>query len=279
MVVASAFFSVMVGCIKEVAESIPVFETVFFRNVFGLIALLPLFLRNGFDTLKANRYGLLITRGLLALVFQATWFYVLTVVPVADAVALSFTAPLFATILAIIILKEVVRIRRWTATLLGFGGAMLILRPGFRELDPNLLIAILSAAGMAVAFILIKVLSRTERSSTIVLYLHLCMVPAALIPSLFVWQWPTMEELMWLSLMGASGTCAHLAMTKAFAIAETTIVMPFDFMRLPFTALIGYAAFGEVPDFWTWIGAAIIFTSSFYIAKRESQIEKKKLTN
>ena len=195
-------------------------------------------------------------------------------VPVADAVALSFTAPLFTTILAIIILKEVVRLRRWTATLVGFAGAMLILRPGFATVDPVLLLVILSSAGMAAAFIVIKILSRTESSSTIVAYLNLFMVPAALVPALFVWQWPTAGEYLWLFLIGVFGTCAHLAMTKAFSIAETTVVMPFDFTRLPFTALIGYIAFSEVPDLWTWIGAAVIFASTFYIARREAQIER-----
>jgi len=274
MIVASAFFSIMIGCIKEVSASLPSIEAVFFRNLFGLMALSPLFIRQGLGILRANRYGLLFVRGCMALVFQVTWFYAVSVVPVADAVALSFTAPLFTTVLAIVILKEVVRLRRWTATLVGFAGAILILRPGFEELDPNLLVVILSAAGMAAAFIVIKVLSRTEAPATIVAYLNIFMVPAALVPALFVWQWPTAEQYIWLILMGASGTCAHLAMNKAFAIAETTVIMPFDFMRLPFTALIGFIAFSEVPDMWTWIGAAVIFSSTFYIARREAQIER-----
>ena len=274
MIVASAFFSAMVGGIREVSASIPSIETVFFRNLFGLLALSPLFIRQGLGVLRANRYGLLFVRGCMALVFQVTWFYAVSVVPVADAVALSFTAPLFTTVLAVIVLKEVVRIRRWTATLLGFAGALLILRPGFSEIDPNLLIVILSAAGMAAAFIVIKILSRTESSTTIVAYLNLFMVPAALIPALFVWQWPTVQEFTWLVVVGVSGTCAHLAMTKAFAVAETTVIMPFDFTRLPFTALIGYIAFSEVPDIWTWVGAAVIFSSTFYITYREAQIER-----
>ena len=274
MIVASAFFSIMIGCIKEVSTSLPSIEAVFFRNLFGLLALSPLFIRQGFSILRANRYGLLFIRGCMALVFQVTWFYAVSVVPVADAVALSFTAPLFTTVLAIIILKEVVRLRRWTATLVGFAGAILILRPGFEEVDPNLLIVVLSAAGMAAAFIVIKVLSRTEAPATIVAYLNIFMVPAALIPAVFVWQWPTGEQYIWLVLMGASGTCAHLAMTKAFAIAETTVIMPFDFMRLPFTALIGFIAFSEIPDVWTWVGAAVIFSSTFYIARREAQVER-----
>ena len=210
----------------------------------------------------------------MAFVFQITWFYAVSVVPVADAVALSFTAPLFTTVLAIVVLKEVVRLRRWTATLVGFAAAILILRPGFTEVDPNLLLVILSAVGMAAAFIVIKILSRTESSSTIVAYLNLFMIPAALIPALFVWQWPSAEEFLWLFLVGVFGTCAHLAITHALAIAETTVIMPFDFTRLPFTALIGYIAFSEVPDVWTWIGAAVIFSSTFYIAHREAQIER-----
>tara|TARA_Y100001960_G_C14623547_1_gene801939 strand:- start:12 stop:965 length:954 start_codon:yes stop_codon:yes gene_type:complete len=278
MIIASAFFSAMVGGIREVSSSIPAIETVFFRNLFGLIALTPLFFRHGLGILRTDRYGLLLVRACMALVFQVTWFYAVSVVPVADAVALSFTAPLFTTILAILVLKEVVRLRRWTATLVGFAGAILIIRPGFAELNPNLLIVIVSAAGMAAAFIIIKILSRTESSTTIVAYLNLFMVPAALIPALFVWQWPTVDEFMWLILVGVSGTCAHLAMTKAFAIAETTVIMPFDFTRLPFTALIGYIAFSEVPDIWTWIGAAIIFSSTFYIALREAQIEREART-
>jgi drug/metabolite transporter (DMT)-like permease len=268
---ASAFFAIMVGCIREVSDAIPTFESVFFRNLFGLVALTPLFVRQGFKPLRANRYGLLLIRCGMSLVFQMTWFYVVSVVPIADAVALSFTAPLFATVMAVLFLRERVGAHRWTATVIGFLGAMAILRPGFADIDPNLLVALVSAAGMAAAMIMIKVLSRTESTTTIVVYLNLFLAPAALLPALFVWVWPTWEQLLWLAMVGTSGTCAHLLLTRAFSLVEATVALPFDFMRLPFTALVGFIAFAQVPDSWTWIGAGVIFASSLYIARHESR--------
>ena len=187
-----------------------------------------------------------------------------------EPVALSFTTPLFATVAAVILLGEVVRSRRWSAVLIGFVGAMVILRPGFHEIPPAAFLVLLASSVMAVGMMMIRMLSRTDSTGAIVFYMVLFLTPASLVPAVFVWRTPTPEELLWLLLLGGAATLGHLCLTRAFTVAEATQVVPFDFIRLPLIALMGYVVFGEAVDVWTGVGAAIIVGSSVYIAHREA---------
>ena len=117
-------------------------------------------------------------------------------------------------------------------------------------------------------------LARTESAEAIVTYHTVMLLPVSLIPALFVWQWPTVEQLLWLVALGAFAQLGTFLVTRALALADASAIMPYDFIRLPFTALVGFVAFAEVPDTWTWVGAAIIFSSSFYIARREAQLRR-----
>ncbi len=272
MFLSCIMFSITMSVIRHLSQSLPPMELVFFRNIFGLMALAPLFLRTGIAPLRTRRFGLHLLRGLSSLTAMAAFFYAIAVVPLADAVALGFTAPLFVTIGAVIFLSETVRLRRWTATALGFLGAMVVLRPGFAEVSVFSLLLLLSSAAMACSVILIKILSRTESARSIIAYMGILVTPASLIPALFVWQWPTLEEFGWLALLGTLATVGHLAVVRALALADATAIMPIDFAKLPITALIAYVAFSEVADIWTWVGAAVIFGSSIYIAHRESKV-------
>ena len=272
MFLSCVIFSITMSVIRHLSASIPPMELVFFRNLFGLMALAPLFLRTGFAPMRTTKFGLHVLRGLSTLTAMAAFFYAIAVVPLADAVALGFTTPLFVTIGAVIFLSETVRLRRWTATAIGFLGAMVVLRPGFAEVSVYSLLLLVSAAAVAVSLILIKILSRTESVPSIIAYMGLLVTPASLIPALFVWQWPTLEEFGWLVLLGALATGGHLCVARALALADATAVMPIDFTKLPMTALIAYVAFSEVADVWTWVGAAVIFAASIYIAHRESKV-------
>jgi drug/metabolite transporter (DMT)-like permease len=161
-------------------------------------------------------------------------------------------------------------VRRWAAIIVGFIGTLIILRPGIEGIRPAALLLLFGSLAVAGSVIMVKVLSRTESSTAIVTYMSLYMAPMLLLPTVFVWQTPSWEMLPWLIAMGGFGTLTQWAMTQAYASADATAVLPFDYLRLPCVALIGFLAFDEAPDLWTWIGAAVIALSSIYIAHREA---------
>ena len=276
MVVATLSFSAMHTSIKYVGTTgMHPFEIAFFRNFFGLVALTPVFLRYGLTPLKTTRFGLHLGRVLLNVGSMLAFFYAIAISPLAEVIALSFAAPIFATLLAIFFLKEVVGLGRWGSILLGFAGTLVILRPGYEEIALGPLLAVFSAMTWGCAVIIIKNLSRTDSSVTITIYMVLLMTPLTLIPAAFVWQWPTLHQLAFLVLVGAFGTVGHLCMTQAIKLAPTNVVMPIDFVRLIWVAIIGYLIFGESPDVFVWAGGAMIFASGLWIAESENRLRRK----
>ena len=204
------------------------------------------------------------------------WFSALSTMPIADVTALTFTSPLFSVVGAAVILREAVGPRRWTAVLIGFAGTLIILRPGMTELAPGAMMALCSAVFMSAIALSVKSLSRTDPAANIVLVMALLTTPLSLIPALFVWTWPPLEIWPWLVLTGLGATGVQMGMAKAMSAADITAVLPFVFTRLIFTALAGYLVFGEVLDFWTGAGAAVIFTASFYMARREARLARER---
>lgn len=271
MLLATVFFSIMVGGIRHVSAEVNSFLVVFFRNLFGLIIIGPVIARLGFSFLRTSNYRLLILRTLCGLASMFLWFYAVTLAPLAEAVALSFTAPLFVTFIAFALLGERRSSARWVATLVGFGGALLVVRPGFAEISYAHIMLLVSSVLNAASIILIKQMTRTDPAERIVAYMVLLFAPGSLIPALFVWDWPGWNALFWLAVIGASGTFAHILQTRSLAAADATAVMPYDFARLPFAALIGFIAFHEVPDLWTVLGAIVIFGASFYVGRDETR--------
>jgi drug/metabolite transporter (DMT)-like permease len=271
MTAAAFCFSVMNVFVRLATEEMAPLQVAFFRNFFALMFLLPWLVKVGLEPLRTKRFKLHLLRSLFALATMITWFSALALLPLNEAVALNFTVPLFATAGAALILREVVRARRWTATVIGFLGTLIILRPGFAEVTPVMALPVVAAVFMACATLTVKTLSQTERASTVVLYMTLILTPLSLVPALFVWQWPDWETLGYLIGLGGAGALAHLLLTIAYAKADASAVIPFDYARLPFVAVIAYILFGEIPDFWTWVGAAVIAASAIYIAHREAQ--------
>ena len=179
------------------------------------------------------------------------------------------TAPLFAAVLAVLVLREVFRWQRWAAILFGFAGTLVIIRPGIVEVDTGPIIILLSSGIWGLILIVIKSLGKRDSTPTIVTYMVLFMSPLALIPALFVWTWPTVEELGVLLLMGTMGTVAHLTLTQALRVGEAAVVMPMDFFKLIWAAALGFLIFSELPDVFTWIGGFMIFASATYLGLRE----------
>lgn len=274
MVGACLFFASMAGIIRHVSSELHPFEIAFFRNLFGLAFMMPWLARVGWGGLKTQRIGLYTVRAIIGLGAMLMYFWAITILPLAQVTALSFTAPLFATILAALILREVVRKRRWAAVLIGFVGALIILRPGVQEIGWPTMAVLFSSLLMASAVVMVKMLSRTEPTSAIVTYLVIYLTPLSLIPALFVWETPSWTVLAWLMALGGVATAAHQCLTRSFAVAEASAVMPFDFCRLIFAALIGFFFFDQVPDLWSGIGAAVIVAASVYIAHREAVVAR-----
>jgi drug/metabolite transporter (DMT)-like permease len=275
-ILLSGVCSVMMNVlIRIAAQTMHPFEVAFFRCLFGLVLLLPWIVRSGPALLRSRNSGFYLLRAGVGLVSMATWFYGITVVPLATATAVNFTAPLFATLAAALVLHEDVRLRRWSAVVLGFVGVLVIMRPGSERLDANLLILLLSAATAAMNNITVKFLARSgEPPSRIVAFFMIYLTPLSLIPALFVWRWPDPSTFGALIGLGCLGTIAHISVARALAAADASACAPFEFARLPFAALIGFLWFGEVTDFWTWVGAAIIAVSSIYVARREARLAR-----
>jgi drug/metabolite transporter (DMT)-like permease len=273
MTIAAAAFSVMHAMIRHVSADMHPFEIAFFRVVFGFAALAPIFLRDGWAPMRTSKMKLFALRGVLNAGAMLMFFYSLAITPLATVAALGFTAPLFATLLAMLVLGEVVRLRRWTAIIVGFIGAMVIIRPGVIEVGLGPMLVLGSSVVWAVALMIIKVLSRTESSVTITAYAMIFLAPFCLVAALPFWTWPSLELLAWLALIGAVGTVAQTTMNQSFKLADASAVLPVDFSKLLWAAAIGFVLFDEVPDAWTWVGGAMIFASATYIGIREARLK------
>jgi drug/metabolite transporter (DMT)-like permease len=277
MLGAMILFSTMGVFIKLSSSQLHPLEVVFFRNFLALFFLTPWIFKQRATVFKSNRKKLYTLRAVFNVVGMAAGFTALTLIPLAEATALSFTAPLFATLGAALILGEVVRQRRIIAIFFGFIGMLIILRPGIEAISPGALLAIANAITIAITVLIVKKLTTTEKPITIVAYMALLQTPMALIPALFYWEWPSLITWTWLFCLAGAGTIGHLMYTKAIQLAEVSQLQPIDFVRLPIIALFGYIVFAEQPGIWVWIGGAVIFLSTAYVTHREAAISKNQI--
>lgn len=272
MLTAMWCFSCMNIAIRALVEFMPSTQMVFLRNVVSLIAIALWILvsQRGFSSLKTVRIKGHFWRAAVGIIAMEMWFYSLSVLPLTLATALSFTTPIFATILAITMLGEKAGWRRWVAIIMGFIGVLIIIRPGHEVLHIGAFVVLGSSAFMALAGTLVKTLTRTERSETIVFYMALFMIPLSFPPAIPQWQPVHNDAWGLLVVVAVFSTAAHLMLTRAFRRADMVVLVPFDYTRLVFTAILAYIFFGEVMGAYTVIGAAVIMCSSLYIAHREA---------
>ncbi len=269
MLLSTVFFSLLHASIRIVSAELPPFEIAFFRNVFGLMALTPLLARSGFGQLRTKRIGLHAARGLLNIGAMLMFFTAVSIAPLAKVTALNFTAPVFAAALSLIFLGERFKLRRWAAIGAGFLGVVIVLRPGLAEVELGSLLAVASAVLWAGALTIIKVLSRTESSVAIVAWMGIFLSIFSLGPALWVWKDPTPWAWAWLVWIGVVGSLAQVTVSQALKETDPSAVMPFDFLKLVWATLLAMWLFGEYPDVWVWIGAAVIFGAGVYVAGRE----------
>ena len=224
--------------------------------------------------LKTDRPMLYVSRTFTGYFAMTLWFWAITLMPMTEAQALAFTSPLFVTIGAALFLKETVRIRRWSATAIGFIGVLIILRPTADAITPPALMVLCSCVFGAASVLQVKSLSRTESPIVMTTLIMLFILPFTMIPAWLVWKTPSWQAVAWMAAMGGGLSIAHMAMAKAFQIADASAVTTLEYSKLIFSAAIAYFVFGEVMDRWSWIGAGVIVASTLYITHREAVLAR-----
>lgn len=272
MLLSALAATAMNASVHHMADEMDTVQISFFRALFGFVVLAPVFLRHGWGPLRTRRLGLHALRGLLNAGAMISLFIALGLIPLAKFAALVFTAPLFVTVLALVFMGERIRGRRVGALVFGYAGTLLILRPGAGALDLGSLVVLAGASSWALAMIVMKVLARTESSLTATLYYGVFVTPVAFLVALPVWQTPSGGQWLWLAAIGTLGSLFQFCLSQALKEADATALMPLDFTKLIWAAVIGYLVFAEVPTVWTWTGGMMIFAAATYISYRERRI-------
>lgn len=271
MVLTGLFFVGVTGVVRYLGTDMSAPQAAFIRYAFGAILMIPIFLRLEKVALPPRIIGLHLGRGVLHGIGVSLWFFAMARIPIAEVTALGFTAPIFTTVGAALFLGEKLHLRRLGAVLVGFGGTLIILRPGFEVVSIGALAQVAAAPVFAGSFLIAKKLTETQSSTAIVAFLSIIVTLVLLPPALLSWRTPTAGELALLFLVAALATAAHMTLTQAFRSAEITVTQPAQFLQLVWATLLGLLVFGEQPVLWTWMGGAIIVASATYIAHRETR--------
>ena len=269
MLLTGMLFVGVTVTVRYLGTSMNPVQAAFIRYCFGIVLILPLLSRAGILSLDRGRLGFHALRGLAHGGGVMLWFLAMSRIPIAEVTALGFTTPIFATLGAAVFLSERLKPYRVAALVLGFIGALLILRPGLRVIDIGALAQLGAAPLFACSYLMAKSATRRESSSMIVVLLSgFCTLTLAL-PAFWVWRTPTLEELMLLGLTALLATSGHYCMTRALKAAEVSAVQPFTFLQLVWATILGLILFDEHPDVWIWLGGAVIVGSATWMAHQE----------
>lgn len=273
MLAAMAVVPLMDGVAKHLSATFAVLQVVWARYFFHLLILLPLVLwRHGAGALLLRNPWPQLLRGGFLLGSTILFFAAIAVMPIADALALVFVAPLVVTALSPLLLGERVGPRRWTAVSLGFVGVLVILRPGVSAFHTGMLLAL--GAGTVYAFysLATRRLSGSAPPLVTLTYTALlgAMVMSVVVPA--VWTPPGTLDLLWMVLMGALAAFGHFLVIKSFEHAEASLLAPLGYSEIVMATIVGYLAFGDFPDAWTWAGIVIVIASGVYVSMRERRV-------
>ena len=278
MVLSSFLFVGMTGIIRHLGSGLPAVEAAFIRYFLGSLMILPMVIRHWPGRLSKRETGFYTLRGIVHAGGVILWFYAMARIPIAEVTAIGYVAPIFVTIGAALFLGERLQFRRIGGVICGFIGALIILRPGFQEINLGQMAQLCAAPLFAISFILAKKLTETQDSSVIVGMLTIACTIALLPGAIFQWRNPTLEELLWLTLAAVIATAAHYTLTRAFQAAPITVTQPLGFLQLIWAAILGVLAFGEPLDPYVMIGGAVIIGAATYISHRELQVSRQQQT-
>jgi len=274
-IVAAGFFGSSMGALaKSVGARLGPVEISFFRAFIGFSITLPFILHVGRSGWHTGQPVLQILRGVSASLVMLFGFYALIHMSLADVTVINFSKALFVVILAYFLLGETVHRRRSVATAVGFVGVLVIMRPT-GSFEPAALVALAGTALVAVNIVLVKMLSRTDAPGTLVLYSNIVQAIVLVVPAYYYWVTPTWTELVALVGVGILGTLVQICIVRGYARGDASAIVPFDYLRILFATALGYVFFDEIPDGWTWSGAAIIAASTLYIVRREARLGKR----
>ena len=243
----------------------------FLRYLFGAMFLVPVVMRLGlYRSFHTRRAGLHVARGAIHTGGMMLWFVALPLTTLAEITALGFTGPIFVTIGAALFLREDVRLRRWLAVIVGFVGAMIIIRPGFSAIHLGVICILISTPIFSASNLISKGLARTDSANTIVIWQNIVIVACAAPFAIWFWETPAWSDLLWFLAAGLCGTVGHICQQRGYQLADITLLQPIGFLSLIWNTLLGYFLFFQQPDVWTFVGAAVIFGSALYISHREA---------
>jgi len=281
-------FLAMAVAVRELGTRLSIYQVLFFRALVALIAILPFVYFIDRRAIYSSRLKLHVARNIIHYGGQFGWTMALGLLTMAEVFALEFTTPLWVAVLAVVFLNEPLARHRIIATIGGFFGVVLIVRPSGGVLDPGAVFILGAAVCYAMSICMVKSLMRTESALTVVFYMGLVQTPLTLLPAVINWQLPLLptmvgwqtplaEEWVWLVVMGLGTLLAHYAMARALAIADATLIFPMDFLRMPGVALIAWLLYNESVSYWTGAGAALIFLANYYNVTIESKLQRSAL--
>ena len=248
---------------REATRELSVFQIMLMRSVLGMALLWPLVhAAGGLSAMRTQRLPQHAARNVVHYAAQYGWFVALTLIPLAQLVSIEFTMPIWSAVLAVFFLGERMNGRKWFAVLLGLVGVAVIVRPSAGTVDAGQLIALACAFGFAISVVLVKSLTRTEAAITVIFWMLVIQSAIGLVPALLVWQWPSAQTWGWVLVVAFCGTYSHYCFARAMQHADTTVVVPMDFLRVPLTALAGWLVYSEQVDLLTGLGVLLILAGN-----------------
>jgi drug/metabolite transporter (DMT)-like permease len=264
-------FTAMAIAGRELSDTMSTFEILFLRSAVSLAIVVAFLPRLGMGAIRTRHLGMHLFRNIVHFGAQFGWFLGISLLPLATVFALEFTIPIWSAALAVIFLGEKLNRGRIIAIVLGFGGVLVILRPGSEAIDIASLAVLGAAFGYAVSYIATKKLTQWDTPFVIIFYMNLIQLPFGLAPALFDWVTPVTADIPWILLVGVTGLTAHYSVTKAFMLADATLILPIDFLRLPLISVVGFLFYSEGVDLALFVGAIVIFAGNYYNIRLESR--------
>ena len=275
LIIISIIFGTLMGTfIKLAQEELNVFTTGFLRFFFGFLIITPYILKTKFEVFTTKNLKIHILRSALNLPAMLLGFAALAMLPLEKMTAIHFIVPIIVTILAVIFLKEKIYLYRSIALVMGFLGMLIILRPGIIDISIGIYMALISSLIWSVVIILTKKVSKDDSAITILSHQYVYMVLFSFPLVIFFWDQPSLKTIIFILCAAISGTILHIALNHAYKLVDVTMTQPYSFLGLVVSSIIGYFVFSDKPDFYTWLGASVIFCGVLLISYRELQLNK-----
>ncbi|MDA1323593.1 MAG: DMT family transporter [Proteobacteria bacterium] len=271
MLISGTCYVASASLMRQLGDAYSPYELTFIRAIVAVVVLAPIFLRHTRARLWPERPVAVLMTGILSYLGILFWLVAASSMPLGDFFALQFITPLFSIAFAILFLRERADMASWAATLVGFAGVLIVLRPGMIEISLGAVAALSSSFFYASVNTVIKSLSRTLSATTIVFYANVWLVPISLPMAVIEWKTPLLTDLPLILGVGFLSTLGYVLVARGISLAPARVVQPVNFMRMPIGAVFGWVLFSEFPDLWTWIGAVVIFCATTYAVGRGSK--------